>query len=193
MDWPRPNERLFVSGADWEHNACINCYSESFTGYAWYYKTAADELVRSAMENRGILDVIINPIGFLYRQYVELALKEIVVLCNRLEQHSVPAPLHHNLNSLWSEAKRLLSAQYGANVPAEIRHLDQVVDEFSRFDPTSVAFRYPWDKNGRPSLQGLSHINVRNLYETMERVASFLDCMATDLDQRRLSAHFDSQ
>ena len=56
MDWPQPNERLFVSGADWEHNACVVSYSESLSTYAWYYKEGADELIRSAVEDRSILD-----------------------------------------------------------------------------------------------------------------------------------------
>ena len=184
MDWPQPNERLFVSGADWEHNACVVSYSESLSTYAWYYKEGADELIRSAVEDRSILDGVIRPIVYLYRQHVELTLKEIIYLSRSLQNETSDFPHHHNLVSLWDEAKRRLIEEYGSSTPTELNNLDTIVTEFSHHDPQSFAFRYPWDKKGQRTLPNIRHINVRNLRETMDRVSSFLSCICGDLSAR---------
>ena len=184
MEWPKPNERLFVLGDDWQHNACISSYWGSLSTYAGNYKAGAVALVHSAAENRTTLDAVIYPIVFLYRQYIELCLKDIIFLCRRLKQDNTGFPQHHNLSTLWDEAKQLLVAHYGSDVPAEMQNLDSCIADFATHDPNSFAFRYPWDKKGNRTLQNLRHINLRNLYETMERVGSFLDCMTGDLGER---------
>lgn len=184
MDWPQPNERLFISGTDWEHNACVGSYSESLSTYAWYYKEGADELIRSTLEDRSKLDGMIRPIAYLYRQHVELLLKEIIFLSRTLRNETADFPHHHNLSSLWEEAKRRLIVEYGSDTPDEINNLDAIVTEFTHHDPQSFAFRYPWDKKWHRTLPDINHINVRHLYETMDRVSSFLSSMCGDLDAR---------
>jgi hypothetical protein len=141
-------------------------------------------LVHSVAEGKTILDAVIYPIVFLYRHYIELSLKDIIFLCRRLKQEGSGFPQHHNLGTLWDEAKQLLSDHYGSDTPEEMKNLDGCIDDFATHDPNSFAFRYPWDKKGNRTLQDLRHINLRNLFETMERVGSFLDCMIIDLSER---------
>jgi hypothetical protein len=38
-----------------------------------------------------------------------------------------------------------------------------------------MAFRYPTDKHGNRSLPDLRHINLRNLSDVIDRIASLLD------------------
>jgi hypothetical protein len=47
-----------------------------------------------------------------------------------------------------------------------------------------MAFRYPTDKKGRLHLKDLRHINLRNLTETMERIANLLDLLSGHLADR---------
>ena len=60
-----------------------------------------------------------------------------------------------------------------------IRYLSvakHVVEEFSKIDPGSFAFRYPSDKEGKNPLDGITHINVRRL---SDYINAFADCMDT--------------
>jgi len=181
MHWPRPNEELFKSAEDWHLNACVGYSRDSLSSYADNYRAGADALIRSATDGNAVLDAVIYPIVFLYRHYIELCLKDIVFLGRRLQDDSRPFPKVHNLSALWVEAKQLLVTHYGNDVPPGLQNLNGIIDEFTQHDPNSQAFRYPWDRKGNPHLQEIQHINIRNLQETMDRVASFLGCMAGDL------------
>jgi hypothetical protein len=79
-------------------------------------------------------------------------------------------PTHHKLRDLWAEATCLLRKHYGQDVPPEMNYVQPCIDEFDLHDPESFAFRYPTDKKGKLNLRGISHINLTNLYETMERL-----------------------
>jgi hypothetical protein len=48
----------------------------------------------------------------------------------------------------------------------DLEAIEENIKEFSTTDPSSMAFRYPIDKDDNPSLPGLSHINVRNWMST---------------------------
>jgi len=183
-EWPKPGEKLFQSGEDWELNACINCYWPSMEAHARAYRQGAEALANATAEGSATLDCAILPITFLYRQYLELIIKEIIDTGRRLEGQGRGYPTHHNLKDLWAEALGLLRKQYGQNKPPELAYVQPVINEFGLHDEKSMAFRYPTDKDGKRHLQDIPHINLRNLYETMERVRNLLDCLASDLLHR---------
>lgn len=186
MPWPGPNEMLFKSDIDCHNNACLNVGRMTLGRYAGYYRDAADLLVEDVIQRHAILDALIYPIVFLYRQYLELTLKEIIDTARQLEEHKSGFSHTHKIVPLWREAKRLLLQHYAGKLPKEVDYLDPCMEEFDKHDPQSFAFRYPVDKEGNPNLPGLNHINIRNLCDTMGRIASLLDGLATDL-----SVHLD--
>jgi hypothetical protein len=79
MEWPRPNEKLIRSDVDWQHNACVDCNTPTLGSFARKFKEAADVLVKEAAAGNAILDSVVIPIMFLYRQYLELSIKQIVM------------------------------------------------------------------------------------------------------------------
>jgi hypothetical protein len=169
MDWPKPNEQLFRSDSDWELNACVNCYRPSLSAIADGYKQGANALADAAAERNATLDLVIYPIVFLYRQYLELKIKEIIETTRSLEREGRGYPAHHNLRNLWAEALRLVRKHYGKDTPNELANVQSCIDEFHLHDTTSSAFRYPTDKDGSANLRDIAHINLRNLYQTMGR------------------------
>jgi hypothetical protein len=184
MNWPQPNEKLFQSGDDWDLNACVNCYWPSMEAHARAYRQGAEALAKATAEGSTTLDCAILPITFLYRQYLELIIKEIIDTGRRLESKVRGYPTHHNLKNLWAEALGLLRTQYGQNKPPELAYVQPIIDEFTLHDEKSMAFRYPTGIDGKKHLVDIQHINLRNLYETMERVGNLLDCLAGDLNHR---------
>jgi hypothetical protein len=186
MEWPRPNEKLIRSEVDWQHNACVDCTTPTLGSYAVKFKAAADVLVREAAAGEAMLDEMIIPIVFLYRHYIELTLKEIIMFGRDVVGTGKGFPTKrdekpHNLKGLWDEVLTLLTAHYGAAIPAEADNVTSCIEDLDAHDPNSFSFRYPSDKNGKPYLTGIRHINIRNLYKTMDRLASFLDCISIDL------------
>lgn len=185
MEWPNQDEQLFRSDTDWKLNACIGCCGHSLVSVASSYKEGAEVLARLTARGEALLDLAILPIVYLYRQYVELTIKDIIDSARRIEGDGERYPKHHNLKNLWKEAKRLIRKHYREDTPKELDYVDPCVDEFDEHDPESFSFRYPTDKKGNRNLRGLKHINLRNLHDTMERLSSFLDCISSDLGQKQ--------
>jgi len=172
---PRKGDQLFKSDADWWHNAVLTNLDSGWSLYAEGYKSAADFLVKHVKDARPGPRFLVFPIVFLYRQYIELRLKEIIRDGNRLLDSPEAFPQHHRLDDLWEQCRRILE-QVWPEGPAE--HLDAVeecIHQFSQVDPTSTAFRYPTDAKGKPSLPGLRQIGLRTLSEVMARIGTLLD------------------
>src|SRR5665811_2493141 len=82
---PSSGDQLFVSQEDWWNNACLNWCHDGWTLYATGYREAADLLVRH-IEQRGVdQDMLVYPVLFLYRQYLELEIKDLIRQGRRLQ------------------------------------------------------------------------------------------------------------
>jgi len=173
---PRKGEQLFIEGEDWYHNACLNYVSpaQQWDWYARGYKLAGDALVDHAMMARHDRDVLVFPIVFNYRQYLELRLKDLVSVSGRLLDRQRDIPNHHDLVKLWREVRPNLEAVW----PEGREHHDAIeekIEEFSKFDAASCAFRYPVDKKGRAALPDLRRVNLRHLRDVVAGIATVLD------------------
>ena len=187
MDGPLPGEQLFRADfGNWELNACLNCYDMTAGDIADGYKQSADALVDAIEVSTNTvhltLDLAIYPIVFLYRHYLELQLKQIIISTKILEREQ-GVPFGHRLDELWTEAKRLLTKHY-KNLPPEFTHLQTCIDEFHAVDGGSMAFRYVADRQGKSMLKDIKHINVRNLQESMDRIHNLLDGVSMELASR---------
>ena len=174
MSSKREGDHLFKSGDDWWHNACLNYLHDHLDTYAEGYRLAADLLVRHVKRTRSEQDFLVYPIVFLYRQYLELRLKEIIRYGNQYLGNAEDFPSHHRIEQLWEECKRITRAALTDLPHKDLDAVEQRVQEFAEIDPASTAFRYPTDKNGAPSLAGLTHVNLRNLSDAMASLAELL-------------------
>ncbi|GAC19580.1 hypothetical protein [Paraglaciecola arctica] len=77
---------LFSSGEDWQSNACVNCSHDSIGLYIDGYRQAADTLAHKVVESSRDQDILVYPIVFLFRQYIELQLKRIIRESNQWGQ-----------------------------------------------------------------------------------------------------------
>jgi len=85
---------------------------------------------------------------------------------------------------------RLLSEISPDDSVDELREIGRLIGEFSAVDPSSMAFRYPEDKNGNATLSSISHINLRNVREVMSGIGSMLTG-ASDLIAEHLAIKGD--
>lgn len=179
--WPRKGDRLFKGDVDWWNNACLNYLHSHWGSYAAGYKLAGDLLIQHIKNARRHQDTLVYPIVFLYRQYIELRLKQLIKDGNLLLEIPNDLPKHHKIDKLWEQCRRILEKVWPEGPAEDLDAVEERIQQFSERDPTSTVFRYPPRKNGSRSLPGLTHINLRNLQEVMARIGSLLDAASTGI------------
>ncbi len=178
---PSAQDKLFTDAADWWNTACLNWLRDGWDIYARGYKEAADILVCHVAEQARGQDALVYPVVFLYRQYLELALKDLIRAARKLQEIEDPVPMNHKIADLWSVLQQLLSKIAPGDSVEELHQVGRLITEFARVDPTSMAFRYPEDREGNPSLPGIDRINLRVVREVIAKVAVMLDGVGAQL------------
>lgn len=167
---------LFEAGTDWQMNACLNFMDDMSYGYIEGYLRAADRLVEHIAETARDQDLFVYPIAFMYHQHIELQLKKIIDTGRKLLTNNGGHPTNHNLHDLWPQAKGILRQTWPNEPdPDEFKLIDHFVDQFSKVDRVSTAFRFPTQIAGNSSLHGVRHINLGNLAECVHSFSGFLD------------------
>lgn len=174
--WPVKGDQLFKPGIrDWS-NACLNFTSNQFSLYATGYKRAGDLLAEHIARTNSNQDILIYPIAFLYRQYLELQLKDIIIKGNALLDIQESYPKDHRLDIIWAKCRKIIeNLKDFDSVREEIEATEEYIQQFSKIDPYSMAFRYPTDKENKSSLPDINHISIMNLKNIISGIANFLD------------------
>ena len=175
IPWPKKGDKLFKSDSDWMHNACLNYSHDMNETYILGYKLAADTLVEYVKQKKRKQDFLVYPIGFLYRQYLELRLKDIIKIGIELYDIDIKIPQHHDIMQTWTDAKKILKKEWPRGDIKDLIIVEKCIKEYAKIDPVSESFRYSEDKKGRKTLDGISHINLRNLADVIDRLSSLLD------------------
>lgn len=122
----------FVSGVG-ENSWCI---------YADGFRRAAELLIENVTTTYEI-NTVIFPIIFLYRQYTELVLKEIIGYGQYLSQHHDVRQGGHDLNNLWLAAKSYIQKHCTEVDNDELTQVENIIFDLYKLDTTSEASRYP--------------------------------------------------
>ena len=157
MSLPLSTKKVFISSANKAQEATISSkfFNSKYYEYEIAYKTAADVLIDEAIRNDSLfLCVSVYPIMFLYRQFVELYVKDILFRFDPEFDGRKSPYSKHNIYKLW---KRLLEIVKGRlyYFPQEVENnqfmdalaaTDDYMADIAIFDRDSMAFRYPDDK-----------------------------------------------
>jgi hypothetical protein len=189
--WPKPGDRLFVQSCP-----TVDAEIATFGGERLYrmkkaFKTAADLLVTKTEEAPHERRNLVWPIVFCYRQYIELALKDMIEAHgSRAVPEIEPDWKHHDLQGLWKSYKRLIGLTLveinTCDLP-EVGAVEACIEEFDRIDAGSYTFRYPTDTKGKQTEIPFASIDLSHLRNMMEGLFAFLDAAEAELN-----AHFDS-
>lgn len=168
-------ESLFKSDSDWHNNACLNFLSDMSQGYVNGYKLAADSLVLQVSNTARDQDYLVYPIVFLYRQHIELLLKDIIGNGRQFLGEEGSYPRHHKIDELWKIVKGILRRVLEFNIDKKFAQVEHVVNELAKVDPDSMSFRYSTDKKGKGSTDGIMYINLRHLSQMINEASEKLD------------------
>lgn len=179
-------ESIFAADEDWQNNACVNWQHDYLEAYVIGYKDAADKLSELIIKNNCGQDTLVYPLAFLYRQYIELRLKEIISEGRILLGHKGTFPKHHKIKDLWQTAKSIAIeiADNGKEHP-DFSYVEHVINDFAKIDPDSFSFRFPTTKKGETAIdKSLTHINVRRLANHINGLSEYLDGISNEISIR---------
>jgi hypothetical protein len=188
LRWPQRGDRLFkpalFPAADAEIPATAAGRQE-LIGRG--YKIAADMLIQAAFNDPSRKGLLIYPIVFCYRQFLELSLKDQISRYAKPKGLIAPPTFHtHDLKKLL----RLFVLVCRDTTPGDsedIAFFIRSIKEFDRMDPKSFTFRYATDQNGDPYPISANRIDIDGLRGTMEGIETFLSqtdqWLATVIDE----------
>ena len=104
---PQAGDRLFDRDHDWD-NDWDNYLPDEWLKYTAGYKDAADILVAYVDDHQRWQDILVYPVVFLYRQYLELAIKSLIAQARRLQNDPEALPKIHAIDRLWEICSGLL-------------------------------------------------------------------------------------
>jgi hypothetical protein len=184
LRFPDATDRVFTTDTQGFDNACLNWHHDGWSLYAAGYKQAGDILVAHVQNSGHGHDVLVYPILFNYRQFIELELKSLLQACAALRDISETGWQHHQIEKLWQQCLEHLAVVAPDSSTAEFVETGRLITELAKVDPSSFAFRYPQDKGGGPSLPGLTHINLANVRDVVDKIELMLSCARTAVDQQ---------
>ena len=158
------------------------------------YKDAADMVVERAIESKRGMDTLVYPVAFLYRHYLELCLKELVIHGEQLLDKVDSLKHVHRIDLLWKTVRKLLEVVWPDGSSDDLDAVENCICEFCQFDSQSMSFRYPITKDGTPTLLGLQNVNLQHLKAVMERTSSLLEASSGAINDflSEKNSHFDS-
>ncbi len=170
---PKKNDKFFKSDHNWWHDACVGLQEHGWDAYAEGFKMAADIIVKNYEDFDK--NFLVFPIVFLYRQYLELRLKEIIIIGYSSLNKDKKIHFNHDILILWYEVRKIIMELWPDQSEYELEAIDGLIKEFSRADPASYCFRYPEDKNRKTFHYDIMLINLENLSEVIEKIANIID------------------
>ena len=188
---PQESNEPYRTGRDSYNYGCMDNFA-GFFYYAESYKQAGDALIEWVEKQNGQADCIIHPLCFLYRQYLELILKSIIIDCQRLLGNSFEIKLTHNIKTLWKKCREFLEEVFGEQFLKDNSQIEIRIERFLSVAPSHDAFRYPIMKDKKPSFPNQHYVNVRVLGEEMNKIWSLFFGISNDLAERiKNTSHFE--
>ena len=168
-------EKLFSSGDDWRLNAKIAANDKDWRKYASAYELAVETLCERILTNPSGIDLLIYPIGFLFRHYIELSLKEIILTGSYLLERDCGEGLGHSLEIRWTAVRKILEEVWPDGDNTDLDGLEACIKEYMEIDPNSQSFRYPADTKGNPTLEKVKTINIGEFVRVTKKITILLN------------------
>lgn len=161
-----------------------------FSIFAKGYFQAASSLAKDLIKERGFPDYRAYPVVVLYRHSLELYLKGIIydtaliLAFKGMEGLDTSLYNNHKLVPLAKSCSSIMKNLFPTD--AELHEIMELIElaaaEFQEVDSDSFSYRYPIDKKGKASTKHHQTLNLRVIYEVMEKIQDHLDTIDFGLD-----------
>lgn len=201
--WPGPNDVLFVKNVPYEPTLGVGDTGPGWFEYIESYRDAGRALVDIAIagdhERMAMPHLAGIPVLFLYRHYLELVMKELLLEGARhLGEPLTPGDLArrygHNLLRLWRACQDTVDAIWpGANDRSRegLTALTRQIEEFAAIDPGSFAARYPMTRDDAESLpaEQFESFDLSVLADGVERIGDIISGVGVGIYELDNAAH----
>jgi len=177
--------KIFTRGKNFHLNACVgdNGGPHTFFHYALGYYEAAKQVAENIMIDDYHVDTKVYPLLFLYRQYVELIIKHLLITSSKLANKDIINIKGHEIDKKW----RLLIHELdeNSNLKAHIENqsfIEELIMEISSIDNNGETFRYPLDLQGREHLKNVNIINIENVHSAMTLIYKYFEKIDLEID-----------
>lgn len=193
---PKKRPQWIQRDNDWWINICLGNYSnqDHWENYASGYKDAFEILIERIKKPHPSEYNLIFPVVFLFRHYLELRLKHLIMkgrsLLTKMDntlKMSTKISKNHDLNNLWEEVRKIReeinkrTAQSSSSLK-KIDLVEELVNQFMQVDPKSDVFRYPEGKKGQQYLKNIFPINIKKLLKVMIRIKNEIEGLSTGIE-----------
>ena len=186
MSFPSGLKNVFITSGD---KSCQATIASPFFGSKYYeyelaYKRAGDILVTQAIADASLfLSVSIYPITFLYRQFLELYIKDILLRFDSDFDGEKKPYSAHDVYPLWQKLLDIVRLKI-ADFPKQLINMDFVdvlcatdayFAEISALDKGSMSFRYPDNKTHKEDFfKKEIPVDIKNLKDRIDELANIL-------------------
>ena len=179
VETPDNHDILFKeSNENYFNSTIIRTGQDNFYLFSEGYKIAAIKLFEQFEGCAYDASVLVYPLVFLNRQFIELRLKEMICGLNYANSQKYQFSGTHNLKSLWDSYLNLIKTPGLGYIPDSflLKNVERLIIEFNTIDPKSSAFRYPVDNSDdrNPSLF-IKNLDIDNFVLTMKKLYNFFD------------------
>ena len=153
--------------------------------YAVAYWSAGDILVKDALEgDKDKRDVLFYPICFMYRHFIELTLKQLIIHAEafyekteiigyELQKYTKPKKELESIHSLEILVKRLIDVLTCISEGHFDDEIKKIILEFHAIDPVGQTFRYPTNRKHEKSFSQVQNFNIATIKAETNKVAQY--------------------
>ena len=176
-DLPQPTDSLFIEESDSKKGAWISNPANKFFLYSEGYREAGNKLYESCIANPFYSNTLIYPLIYNYRQFLELRLKELIIMGNEYNETDEDFPDEHSLTKLWNIYRNKLLPEIDNTIEKNILdNVEKLIIEFNTIDPKSMSFRYPVTRGPiREKSVKMHTIDIENFKKSMDKLMYFFD------------------
>jgi hypothetical protein len=181
--YPKRRDRLFPPVENWAVE--IPATPEGRAEFMIIgYKRAADELVEKALSDPALELVLVYPIVYCYRQFIELFFKyHLRKFGDRAGLSSKKLLKTHDLRDLLRKFLMLDKDKItNAFTQSDMCYFMRLILEFHKIDPKSFVFRFPDGEEGRSEFMSTKRIDLENLKDVMAGIATLFISADGELD-----------
>jgi len=168
-----------------EYNACVgNNGGVSIRTYASGYKESVKILLKNVFKNSACLDILVYPIVYNARHYIELSLKstiEYLDVFNKILDSRYCAERNlktHSLKDLMVNVKKLSAVE--PRYKEVVECVEEYVSDYYEIDDSAETFRFPLFHNGKKKhLEDQGCINLEDFADQFSKMSEQLDLLDT--------------
>lgn len=175
-NFPKKEDQLFIEEKSPAGGAWLKNPTNKFFLYSEGYKEAGNELFKFCIKGTLYRNLLIYPLIFVYRQFLELRLKELIIMGYDYIPEAKDFPDEHNLDNLWKLYRHDILSKIESIDKDILDNVENVILQFHNEDPKSMSFRYPVTKApNRQETITRDTIDLVNFKEVMDKLIYFLD------------------